>query len=120
MTERPNVETLTSLLEKLMAQAQTLPNATAWNMPNVLHEAESSITAAVHRMRRMADTLLSGTLAAPLQNAGLTARQTEDFTENDRMIGRSITQNIYLTENDPSPYQTAKAIRRESEAMLRL
>ena len=25
-----------------------------------------------------------------------------------------ITQNIYLRENDPSPYQTARAIRRES------
>lgn len=32
----------------------------------------------------------------------------------------AITQNIYLRENDPSPYKTARAIRRESEAMLRI
>ena len=34
--------------------------------------------------------------------------------------GNQITQNIYLRENDPSPYKTARAIRRESEAMLRI
>ncbi|MBO5127730.1 MAG: hypothetical protein J6D10_09185 [Clostridia bacterium] len=32
---------------------------------------------------------------------------------------RSVTQNIYLRDNDASPYKTARRIRRESEAMFR-
>lgn len=31
-----------------------------------------------------------------------------------------VVQNIYLRDSDPSPYATARAIRRESEALLRI
>ena len=34
--------------------------------------------------------------------------------------GGSVTQNIYLRDSDTSPYQTARRIRRESEAAQRL
>lgn len=34
--------------------------------------------------------------------------------------GRSVTQNIYLRDSDTSPYQTARRIKKESEAAARL
>ena len=56
------------------------------------------------------------------------AAETADVPSSGRSFGSGgegtgkteVTQNIYLKENDPSPYKTARAIRRESEAMLRL
>lgn len=39
---------------------------------------------------------------------------------DDNRGGRNVIQYITLRENDQTPYQTARAIRRESEALLRV
>lgn len=62
------------------------------------------ITGGAGFIREAADSVYSGTRErlTPVQNGG------------------SVTQNIYLRDSDTSPYQTARRIKRESEAALRL
>ena len=39
--------------------------------------------------------------------------------QKESVSGGGVTQNIYLRENEQSPYLTAKRIRKESEAVFR-
>lgn len=63
--------------------------------------------------------MLNGVSAWPVVLTERTGRGAETG-ESSNAGERSITQNIYIRDNDPSPYRTARAIRRESEAMLRI
>lgn len=88
----------------------------------LLTEAETAeLQTAEREIRGMAEGMI--------REAGTVGRDfVSGMTESGNSFGgrpaaagnRVLTQNIYLRENDPSPYQTARAIRRESEAMLRL
>ena len=53
------------------------------------------------------------TLGADSGPAAAQARQVGEAAKG------SLTQNIYLRDEDSSPYRTARRIRRESEAMFR-
>ena len=70
--------------------------------------------------RGMAEGILEGggyireALAEMLALPQSPARPVEPGT-----TGGSVVQYITLRENDPTPYETARAIRRESEALLR-
>ena len=103
----------------------------------------SVVSAAVQSLLRTADALfdngswemigrnmMSGIAEGILSGAGFVNRAMETVgagaerirrTENGASGygSRSITQNIYLRDNDASPYKTARRIRRESEAMFR-
>lgn len=46
--------------------------------------------------------------------------KSDGFGTSSEALRGGFIQNIYLRDSDNSPYETARAIRRESEAMLRL
>lgn len=70
-------------------------------------------------MRRMAEEILMGSGAIQSAPDSVSVNLISSPGKLSSR-GEYITQNIYLRENDPSPYKTARAIRRESEAMLRI
>lgn len=72
--------------------------------------------------RGIAEGILSGAgfVNRAMETVGIGtehARRTESGTSG--YGNRSLTQNIYLRDNDASPYKTARRIKRESEAMFR-
>ena len=69
--------------------------------------------------RGIAEGILDG---APLVNASLNAvmpARGGQQADAASPSGARLTQNIYLRDEDASPYRTARKIRRESEAMFR-
>ncbi|MBQ9718982.1 MAG: hypothetical protein IJV76_13410, partial [Clostridia bacterium] len=70
--------------------------------------------------RGIAEGILSGAgfVRGAMENVGRSADRVR-MTEGSPAGGRSVTQNIYLRDNDVSPYKTARRIRRESEAVFR-
>lgn len=70
--------------------------------------------------RGIAEGILSGAgfVNRAMETVGAGAERSRR-TENGAVGNRNVTQNIYLRDSDPSPYKTARRIRRESEAMFR-
>ncbi len=70
--------------------------------------------------RGIAEGILSGAgfVNRAMETVGAGAERIRR-TENGVSGNRSVTQNIYLRDNDASPYKTARRIRRESEAIFR-
>lgn len=88
----------------------------------LLTEAETAeLQSAEREIRGMAEGMFreSGTVGRDF-GGGVTESGAGSGGRSAAEGTRMLTQHIYLRENDPSPYQTARAIRRESEAMLRL
>lgn len=71
--------------------------------------------------RGIAEGILDGSryIEASLAQVGQRTVLTESVSGASGGTGH-VVQNIYLRDNDTSPYTTARAIRRESEAMLRI
>ena len=71
--------------------------------------------------RGIAEGILSG--ASYVNGAIAEVYGTREFGHNASSSGGmqgNVTQNIYLRDDDVSPYRTARRIRRESEAIFRL
>lgn len=70
--------------------------------------------------RGIAEGILSGAgfVNRAMETVGAGAERIRR-TETGAFGTRSVTQNIYLRDNDASPYKTARRIKRESEAMFR-
>lgn len=70
--------------------------------------------------RGIAEGILSGSsYVSGAMNSVYAAREGAAAAGNSQS-SRSVTQNIYLRDDDASPYRTARRIRRESEAMFRV
>ncbi|MBE6568904.1 MAG: hypothetical protein E7658_01630 [Ruminococcaceae bacterium] len=71
--------------------------------------------------RGIAEGILDGSRYIEEALAGVGQRSVlTDNTGSGAGTGGQVVQHIYLRENDTSPYATARAIRRESEALLRI
>ncbi len=82
----------------------------------------SATDMAAQRMAQASDALFGGQspLSYGTEEAGLGMMGLRGGQGSEAKERAAVTQNIYLRESDPSPYKTARAIRRESEAMLRI
>ena len=69
----------------------------------------------------IAEGILDGSryIEASIAQVGQHTGFTGTAAGNAGGIG-NVIQNIYLRDTDTSPYATARAIRKESEAMLRI
>lgn len=106
-------EQLHILLGQIFTELDTgADSAAQWSHMGV-RSMEAEILAGTGALHSVLDSV-SGNPAASADMTG------GSFANGFSARGNQITQNIYLRENDPSPYQTARAIRRESEAMLRI
>lgn len=70
--------------------------------------------------RGIAEGILSGSSYVSGAMASVYAARECSVSPGNQQSSRSITQNIYLRDDDASPYRTARRIRRESEAMFRV
>ena len=81
-------------------------------------------------MRDEVGVMISRGIAEGILDGGSYVRDAMEFVysgmpqrvradRDERTVGGAVTQNIFLRDTDSSPYQTARRIRRESEALFR-